>query len=104
MFTPARVRLLFVTCIAVFMAMLDNLVIGVALPSIQKDLGATLSDLQWFMNSYTLAFAVLLIPFSVLGDSIGRKKVFLAGVVLFTFGSLSSGLSDTSIGLILSRA
>ncbi|BBI31875.1 MFS transporter [Cohnella abietis] len=104
MFTPARVRLLFVTCIALFMAMLDNLVLGVALPSIQKDLGATLTDLEWFMNSYTLAFAVLLIPFSVLGDSIGRKKVFLAGVVVFTLGSLLSGLSDTSIGLILSRA
>lgn len=104
MFTPARVRLLFVTCIALFMAMLDNLVIGVALPSIQEDLGASLTDMEWFMNSYTLAFAVLLIPFSVLGDSIGRKKVFLAGVVIFTLGSLFSGLSDSSIELILSRA
>jgi len=104
MFTPERVRLLFVTCIALFMAMLDNLVLGVALPSIQQDLGSTLSDLEWFMNAYTLAFAVLLIPFSVLGDSIGRKKVFLAGVVLFTLGSLLSGLSETSIALILSRA
>ncbi|TVX95968.1 MFS transporter [Cohnella terricola] len=104
MFTPARVRLLFVTCIVLFMAMLDNLVLGVALPSIQQDLGATLSDLEWFMNAYTLAFAVLLIPFSVLGDSIGRKKVFLSGVVIFTLGSLLSGLSDTSIALILSRA
>jgi EmrB/QacA subfamily drug resistance transporter len=104
MFTPARVRLLFVTCIALFMAMLDNLVIGVALPSIQDSLGASLNELEWFMNSYTLAFAVLLIPFSVLGDSIGRKKVFLAGVVIFTIGSLFSGLSDSSIQLILSRA
>jgi EmrB/QacA subfamily drug resistance transporter len=103
MFTPERVRLLFVTCIALFMAMLDNLVLGVALPSIQTDLGASLSDLEWFMNSYTLAFAVLLIPFSVLGDSIGRKKVFLGGVILFTLGSLFSGFSDSSIELILSR-
>jgi EmrB/QacA subfamily drug resistance transporter len=104
MFNPSRVRLLFITCIALFMAMLDNLVLGVALPSIQEDLGASLTDLEWFMNAYTLAFAVLLIPFSVLGDSIGRKKVFLAGVVIFTLGSLLSGLSDSSIGLILSRA
>lgn len=104
MFTSARVRVLFVTCIALFMAMLDNLVLGVALPSIQEDLGATLTDLEWFMNSYTLAFAVLLIPFSILGDSFGRKKVFLAGVVIFTLGSLLSGLSDSSIELILSRA
>lgn len=104
MFTPARVRLLFVTCIALFMAMLDNLVLGVALPSIQEDLGASLTDLEWFMNAYTLAFAVLLIPFSVLGDSIGRKRVFLAGVVVFTLGSLLSGLSESSLSLILSRA
>jgi len=104
MFTADRIRLLFVTCIALFMAMLDNLVLGVALPSIQEDLGATMSDLEWFMNAYTLAFAVLLIPFSVLGDSIGRKKVFLGGVVVFTLGSLLSGMSETSIALILSRA
>lgn len=104
MFTPERVKLMFVTCIALFMAMLDNLVLGVALPSIQEDLGASMSDLEWFMNAYTLAFAVLLIPFSVLGDNIGRKKVFLAGVVVFTLGSLFSGLSESSIALILSRA
>jgi len=104
MFNAAKIRLLIVTCTALFMAMLDNLVLGVALPSIQEDFGATMSDLEWFMNAYTLAFAVLLIPFSVLGDSIGRKKVFLAGVVVFTLGSLLSGLSETSIGLILSRA
>jgi len=104
MFTASRIRLLVVTCIVLFMAMLDNLVIGVALPSIQSDLNATLSDLEWFMNAYTLAFAVLLIPFSVLGESIGRKKVFLAGVVVFTLGSLLCGLSDSSLALILSRA
>ncbi|WP_391572453.1 MFS transporter [Cohnella sp.] len=104
MFTASRIRLLVVTCIVLFMAMLDNLVIGVALPSIQSDLNASLSDLEWFMNAYTLAFAVLLIPFSVLGESIGRKKVFLAGVVVFTLGSLLCGLSDSSLALILSRA
>ncbi|QTH43654.1 MFS transporter [Cohnella sp. LGH] len=104
MFTASRIRLLVVTCIVLFMAMLDNLVIGVALPSIQSDLNASLSDLEWFMNAYTLAFAVLLIPFSVLGESIGRKKVFLAGVVVFTLGSLLCSLSDSSLALILSRA
>jgi EmrB/QacA subfamily drug resistance transporter len=86
------------------MAMLDNLVLGVALPSIQKAFNAGLSDLGWFMNAYTLAFAVLLIPFSALGDTIGRKKVFLMGVVVFTLGSLLSGFSQNSIQLILSRA
>lgn len=99
-----RVRLLFVTCAALFMAMLDNLVLGVALPSIQKSFEASVSDLQWFMNAYTLAFSVLLIPFSVLGDRYGRKKMFLFGVILFTVGSLSSALSQTPVHLILSRA
>lgn len=104
MFTASRVRLLVVTCAALFMAMLDNLVIGVALPAIQDSFHASISDLEWFMNAYTLAFAVLLIPFSVLGERIGRKRMFLAGIVLFTVGSALSGLSESSIQLILSRA
>lgn len=103
MSTSARVRLLVITCIALFMAMLDSLILGVSLPSIQKDLGASLSDLEWFMNAYTLAFAVLIIPFSILGESIGRKKVFLAGVAVFTIGSLFSGLSTSSSALIVFR-
>ncbi|MFC5702817.1 MFS transporter [Cohnella faecalis] len=104
MFTVSRVRLLVVTCTALFMAMLDNLVLGVALPSIQKSFDAGISDLEWFMNAYTLAFSVLLIPFSVFGERWGRKRMFLSGVVLFTLGSALSGLSDSSIQLILSRA
>lgn len=104
MFTAARIRLLIVTCAALFMAMLDNLVLGVALPSIQKSFDASISDLQWFMNAYTLAFAVLLIPFSMLGDRFGRKRMFLTGVAVFTLGSALSGLSGSSVELILSRA
>ncbi|MCK9861640.1 MFS transporter [Paenibacillus sp. ATY16] len=102
--TASRIRLLVVTCIALFMAMLDNLVIGVALPSIQEEFHASMSDLQWFLNAYTLAFAVLLIPFSAIGDRFGRKKIFLLGIVLFTLGSLASALSTSSIELSLSRA
>lgn len=104
MFTPERIKLLVVTCAALFMAMLDNLVLGVALPSIQESFGASMSDLEWFMNAYTLAFSVLLIPFSVLGERFGRKRIFLAGVVLFTLGSALSGLSGSSIELIQARA
>ncbi|MBB3113282.1 EmrB/QacA subfamily drug resistance transporter [Paenibacillus phyllosphaerae] len=104
MFTASRIRLMVITCAALFMAMLDNLVLGVALPSIQQSFDASLTDLQWFMNAYTLAFAVLLIPFSVLGERLGRKRMFLTGVVLFTLGSAFSGLSESSIQLILSRA
>ncbi|MBO7747131.1 MFS transporter [Paenibacillus sp. MWE-103] len=104
MFTSSRVKLLVVTCAALFMAMLDNLVIGVALPSIQESFHADMSDLEWFMNAYTLAFAVLLIPFSVLGERFGRKRMFLTGIVLFTLGSAMSGISESSIQLILARA
>jgi len=104
MFTASRIRLLAVTCTALFMAMLDNLVLGVALPSIQQSFHATMTDLQWFMNAYTLAFAVLLIPFSVLGERFGRKRMFLAGVVLFTLGSAFSGMSGSAVELILARA
>jgi len=103
MSTSSRTRLLVVTCLALFIAMLDSLILGVALPSIQKDLGSSISALEWFMNGYTLVFAVLIIPFSLLGDSIGRKKVFLAGVAVFTLGSLFSGLSTTSSWLIAFR-
>ncbi|NMH85865.1 MFS transporter [Heyndrickxia coagulans] len=104
MFTPARIRLLVITCCALFMAMLDNLVVGVALPSIQRSFNAGITDLQWFMNAYTLAFSVLLIPFSMMGERFGRKKMFLTGVVLFTVGSVLCGLSGNSLQLILSRA
>ncbi|AZN41432.1 MFS transporter [Paenibacillus albus] len=104
MFTSSRVKLLTITCAALFMAMLDNLVIGVALPAIQKSFQASISDLEWFMNAYTLAFSVLLIPFSVLGERFGRKRMFLTGIALFTIGSALSGTSESSIQLIMSRA
>ncbi|CAM4028991.1 MFS transporter [Cohnella lubricantis] len=99
-----RIRLMVVTCIVLFMAMLDNLVVGVALPSIQASFHAEMSDLQWFLNAYTLAFAILLIPFSALGERFGRKRIFLAGVVVFTLGSLAAALSDSSMQLTLARA
>ncbi|WP_040950562.1 MFS transporter [Gorillibacterium massiliense] len=103
MFTVSRVRLLIITCATLFMAMLDNLVLGVALPSIQKSFETGITDLQWFTNAYTLAFAVLLIPSSLLGERFGRKKIFLTGVILFTLGSAFSGLSTNSMQLIFSR-
>jgi len=104
MFTAARVRLLVITCAALFMAMLDNLVLGVALPSIQKSFDASLTDLQWFMNAYTLAFSVLLIPLSIMGERFGRKETFLLGIAIFSIGSVLSALSGSSIQLILARA
>lgn len=104
MFTLARIRLLAVTCSALFMAMLDNLVLGVALPTIQQSMNASLTDLQWFMNAYMFVFAVLLIPFSMMGDRFGRKRMFLGGILVFTLGSALCGLSESAIQLIMARA
>ena len=93
-----------VVCIALFMSMLDNLVVITALPAIRRALHATVSDLEWTVNAYTLAFAVLMMSGSALGDRFGRKRVFLIGVALFTLGSGLAALSDTATHLLLSRA
>ena len=70
-------------CFALFMVMLDNTVVNVALPSIQRDLHASISGLEWTVNAYTLAFAVLLVTGGRLGDIFGRRRMFLIGVVVF---------------------
>jgi MFS family permease len=74
-------------CFALFMIMLDNTVVNVALPSIQKDLDASLSGLEWTVNAYTLTFAVLLVTGGRLGDIFGRRRMFLFGVVVFALSS-----------------
>ena len=74
-------------CFALFMIMLDNTVVNVALPSIQRDLGASLSALEWTINAYTLTFAVLLVTGGRLGDIFGRRRMFLFGVVVFALAS-----------------
>ena len=91
-------------CFALFMIMLDNTVVNVALPSIQRDLGASLSGLQWTVNAYTLAFGVLLVTGGRLGDIFGRRKVFLFGVVLFAASSAFIGFSQSEAWLIGGRA
>ena len=74
-------------CFALFMVMLDNTVMNVALPSIQRDFDASLSALEWTINAYTLAFAVLLVTGGRLGDIFGRRRMFLIGVVVFALAS-----------------
>jgi EmrB/QacA subfamily drug resistance transporter len=91
-------------CFALFMIMLDNTVVNVALPSIQESLNASLSDLEWTINAYTLTFAVLLVTGGRLGDIFGRRRMFLAGVVLFAASSATAGLALNSLSLVLSRA
>ena len=93
-----------ITSIALFMVALDNLVVTTALPVIKADLGASLADLQWMVNAYTLTFAVLLITGAALGDRFGRKRVFLIGMGIFIGGSALAALAPTTEMLILARA
>jgi EmrB/QacA subfamily drug resistance transporter len=90
-------------CFALFMLMLDNTVVNVALPSIERDLGASLSSLEWTVNGYTLAFAVLLATGGRLGDIFGRRLTFLIGVTLFSLASATAGLAPDTLSLVISR-
>jgi EmrB/QacA subfamily drug resistance transporter len=91
-------------CFALFMIMLDNTVVNVALPSIQRSLNASTSSLEWTVNAYTLSFAVLLVTGGRLGDLFGRRKVFLAGVVIFASASAAIGFSPSDTWLVAWRA
>ena len=87
-----------------FMATLDNLVMTSALPVIQADLGSSVGQLSWFMNAYTLTFATFMLPAATLGDRLGRRRMMLAGVAVFTLASIASALSTSSEALIAARA
>src|SRR3954447_18169322 len=91
-------------CIALFMAILDNLVVNVALPTISRDLNATTTQLQWIVSAYRLVFASLQITAGGLGDRFGRKRFFLIGLGLFTAASLFGALSQNIGMLIAARA
>src|SRR5438876_6199300 len=93
-----------ITAIALFMVALDNLVVTTALPVIKRDLGASLPDLEWMVNAYTLTFAVLLLTGAALGDRFGRRRLFVVGLAVFTLGSAAAALSPSSGALILARA
>jgi EmrB/QacA subfamily drug resistance transporter len=94
---------LVLVCLAQFMVVLDATITNVALPSIQRDLGMSDADLQWIVNAYTLVFGGFLLLGGRAGDLIGRKRVFLAGVVLFTIASLLCGLAPSDTWLIVAR-
>src|SRR5580698_3486605 len=93
-----------VTSAALFMASLDNLVVTTALPSIKAHLHAGLAGLQWTVNAYTLTFAVLLLTGAALGERFGRRRVFTAGLALFTAGSAAAALAPGIGALIAARA
>ena len=90
-------------CLAQFMVVLDVAIVNVALPSIQADLGLSESGLQWIVNAYALLFGGFLLLGGRAGDLIGRKRVFLAGLVLFTTASFVCGIATGETMLIISR-
>jgi EmrB/QacA subfamily drug resistance transporter len=91
-------------CFALFMIMLDNTVVNVALPSIQRSLHASTSALEWTVSGYTLSFAVLLVTGGRLGDLFGRRRMFIAGVVIFATASGAIGFSPSDTWLVAWRA
>jgi EmrB/QacA subfamily drug resistance transporter len=95
---------LVIICLAQFMVVLDATIVNVALPHIQSSLGFTEASLQWVINAYTLVFAGFLLLGGRAGDLLGRKRLFLIGLVIFTAASLLDGISSTSGMLIGFRA
>src|SRR5438105_8994091 len=98
--TQRRGWTLAIVSIGLFMVVLDNLVVSVALPSIHRDLGASIQALEWTVNAYVLAYAVLLLTGAALGDRFGRKRMFIGGLSLFTAASAAAALAP-SIGLLI---
>jgi EmrB/QacA subfamily drug resistance transporter len=93
-----------IVSVALFMVTLDNLVVSTALPTIRVDLGASLESLEWTVNAYTLAFAVLLLTGAALGDRFGRRRMFGIGLGLFTVSSALAALAPTTGALVAARA
>jgi EmrB/QacA subfamily drug resistance transporter len=93
-----------IVSVALFMAVLDNLVVSVALPTIHRDLGASIQSLEWTVNAYVLAYAVLLLTGAALGDRFGRKRMFVVGLIVFTAASALAGLARSTELLVAARA
>src|SRR5215831_7724215 len=93
-----------ITSTALFMVSLDNRVVTTALPVIRRDLHATISQLEWTVNAYTLTFAVLLLTGAALGDRFGRRRMFAIGLLLFTGASAAAALSTSADALDVARA
>ena len=95
---------LVVVCFAQFMVVLDATIVNVALPSIESGLSLSASNLQWVINAYSLTLGGLLLLGGRAGDILGRKRIFIAGLVLFSAASLANGLATSSLVLIIGRA
>ncbi|WP_200305312.1 MFS transporter [Streptomyces adelaidensis] len=101
---PQRWLILGVICLAQLTVLLDNTVLNVAIPSLTEELGAATSDIQWMINAYSLVQSGLLLTAGSAADRYGRKKLLIAGLVLFGIGSLVAGLAQTTGQLIAARA
>src|ERR1051325_4843606 len=98
-----RWRALIVLCAGMLMVILDQTIVNVALPAIQSDLGFTQSGLAWVVNAYLIAFGGLLLLAGRLGDLLGRKRVFMAGMAVFTVASLACGAAQSQEMLVAAR-
>ena len=99
-----RTWTLVIVSVGLFMVVLDNLVVSVALPTIHRDLGASIQSLEWTVNAYVLSYAALLLTGAALGDRFGRKRMFMVGIGLFTASSAAAALAPSSGLLIAARA
>ncbi|MGZ4330279.1 MAG: MFS transporter, partial [Solirubrobacteraceae bacterium] len=95
---------LLASCIAIYMLLLDVTIVNVALPSIERSLGANFSDLQWVIDAYALTLAGVLLAAGSLADKVGRRLVFMLGLAIFTASSLACGLAGDPLFLHISRA
>ncbi|UYM04630.1 MFS transporter [Solicola gregarius] len=100
---PLRVWTLILASIGSFVAALDVVVVATALPALREDLGASLFDLEWTINAYNLAFACLMLTGAAIGDRIGRRRTYAAGLLVFAAASIGAALSQSGTELIVAR-
>src|SRR5881398_414975 len=100
----ARLGVLAICCMSIFVVSLDNTIVNVALPSIRRELGASVSQLQWIVDAYTVVLASLLVLAGSVADRVGRARVFSLGLALFTLGSVLCSAAPSSSWLIAFRA
>jgi EmrB/QacA subfamily drug resistance transporter len=105
LFTPENRKwwTLLAVAFGLFMIMLDNTVVNVALPSIRRDLGISISELEWVVNGYALTFGVLLLTGGKLADLLGRRRIFIVGLIIFTASSFFCGFANSATVLIGAR-
>src|SRR6476659_4776852 len=94
---------LIILCVGIFMILLDITVVNVALPDIQRELHTSFTDLQWVVDAYALLLATCMLNAGTLGDWLGRKRVFVTGVALFTAASAACGAATSPLFLNLAR-